>query len=98
VRKICPYCKEEIIKDGKKSCRGKGCERCNFTGYLGRTAIGEILIVTEKVAQMIIDSAPLYEIKKQAQQEGMTTLLEDAMEKVKKGITTIEEVERVVGI
>jgi len=98
VRKICPYCKEEIIKDGKKSYRGKGCERCNFTGYLGRTAIGEILVVTEKIAQMIIDSAPLYEIKKQAQQEGMTTLLEDAMEKVKTGTTTIEEVERVVGI
>lgn len=47
---------------------------------------------------MIIDNAPLYEIKKQAQQEGMTTLLEDAMEKVKTGTTTIEEVERVVGI
>lgn len=98
VRKICPYCKEEIIKDGKKSYRGKGCERCNFTGYLGRIVIGEILIVTEKIAQMIIDNTPLYEIKKQAQQEGMTTLLEDAMEKVKTGITTTEEVERVVGI
>ncbi|TCK06481.1 type II secretion system ATPase GspE [Phorcysia thermohydrogeniphila] len=107
VRKVCPYCKEEYtptfeelrelgIENFKGSFyRGKGCENCMGTGYLGRTAIYEILLVDSAVRRAILDNRDSDEIKKLAVDRGMKTLRVDGAEKVKMGITTPEEVLRV---
>jgi len=78
-----------------KSCKGKGCKKCDSTGYYGRIAILETLAVDDKVREMIIDNVSIDEIRNYAVSKGMKTLREDAMEKHKQGITTMEEVVRV---
>ncbi|MBU0759116.1 MAG: GspE/PulE family protein [Candidatus Omnitrophica bacterium] len=80
-----------------KACKGKGekCPKCSGTGYYGRRAILEVLSVDDKIREMIIERAPLEEIKNYAISKGMKTLREDAMEKYKEGVTTMEEVLRV---
>ncbi len=83
--------KEEI-----KLYRGEGCTICNFTGYSGRVGIFEVLFVTEKIRQLIIQKQDSATIRKAAMSEGMTTLLEDGLSKVSKGVTTLEEVLRVI--
>ena len=76
--------------------RGKGCERCNNTGYYGRVGIFEVLQVTEKIVRLILERAPAGEIEKQAAEEGMITMLQDGYLRVIEGVSTIEEVVRVV--
>ena len=78
-----------------KSCKGKGCNKCNSTGYLGRIAILEALAVDDKIREMIIESASVDDIRNYAVSKGMKTLREDGMEKYKNGVTTMEEVARV---
>ncbi len=73
---------------------GKGCEKCNQTGYTGRIGIYEVIIVDNAVRDAILKKLPASEIKKVAVTQGMTTMLEDGLEKAKAGITTIEEVLR----
>ncbi|MEE8359308.1 MAG: ATPase, T2SS/T4P/T4SS family, partial [Candidatus Omnitrophota bacterium] len=75
--------------------KGKGCATCNFTGFLGRTAIYEILMVSEKIKEMIINKKPSSQIKKIAISEGMHTLRQDGWQKVIDGVTTPEEVMQV---
>lgn len=110
VRTICPNCKESFkptakmlskigIKPaqlkGGKLYQGKGCDECINTGYRGRTGIYELLPVTEKVRKAILTHAEANLLKGIAIDEGMTTLLEDGIQKAIKGSTTIEEVLRV---
>jgi general secretion pathway protein E len=110
VRTICPNCKESFkptakmlskigIKPtqlkGGKLYQGKGCDECINTGYRGRTGIYELLPVTEKVRKAILTHAEANLLKEIAIDEGMTTLLEDGIQKAIKGSTTIEEVLRV---
>jgi len=76
--------------------RGRGCEVCRFTGFKGRVGIFELMSVNEEIADMIVRRAPLSEIKDAARANGMKTLQEDAFRKVLDGITTVEEVMRVV--
>ncbi len=100
VRVICPGCREKTpVKDPKvkvkQSYHGKGCESCGFTGYSGRTAIFEILLVDDDVKQLITQKAQANEIKKKAVEKGMKTLWDDGLDKVEKGITTLEEIMRV---
>lgn len=110
VRKICPKCsaatpvKKEIldqIKGVHISARdivfqeGKGCEECRFTGYLGRTAILEIMPVTEQVREMVLSHASSQQIRQKAVSQGMRTLRDDGILKATKGITTLTEVLRV---
>ena len=83
VRLICP------------GCAGKGCQACRQTGYKGRTAIFEFLPVGDDLRQLIIQRASSGEITKLARSKGMRTLREDGMEKVRQGLTTLEEVMRV---
>lgn len=113
VRLICPKCKTEVEHDkfeywkkrleGKiktppqKLLVGKGCEACNFTGYLGRTALYEILIIDEEIRKRILNKATVEEIKNTAIHQGMSTLWDDGCEKVADGLTTYEEVIRVIG-
>ncbi|MCK4540173.1 Flp pilus assembly complex ATPase component TadA [Candidatus Parcubacteria bacterium] len=93
--------KEKIIIDSKKGLksllfyRGKGCKRCNNSGYKGRIGIYEILENTEETSGLILKNANTREINKQAVKEGMLTMVEDGFIKAKNGITTIEEIMRV---
>ncbi len=104
VRTICPKCKDKIeipTEVSKKFglngivYKGKGCSFCKGSGYFGRTAIYEILIVDEEIRKAILSSADSETIKKIAKNQGMKTLIENGIEKVKEGITTLEEVMRV---
>ena len=72
--------------------KGNGCGTCNFTGFLGRTAIYEILMVSEKIKDMIINKKPSGQIKRIAVSEGMRTLRQDGWQKVIDGATTPEEI------
>jgi type II secretion system protein E len=78
-----------------KLYEGKGCESCRFTGYLGRTAIYEILVLTEPVREMILSHASSQQIKQKAISQGMRTLRQDGLQKVLLGLTTLTEVVRV---
>lgn len=75
--------------------RGKGCPKCMHTGYKGRVALFELLNVDDKLRKLIIDKAPQGEIKLNARSSGMVSLMADGIEKVRQGLTTIEEVLRV---
>jgi len=75
--------------------KGKGCEECNNTGYLGRVGIFEVIAVSEKIGRFVLERAPAVDIEKQAIAEGMITLKQDGYLKVLAGITTMEEVLRV---
>jgi hypothetical protein len=68
-----------------------GCERCDYSGYKGRTGIHELLRTTEELRAMIGRNAPAEQLKAAARRSGMRTLFEDAMEKVKAGVTSIKE-------
>ncbi len=106
VRVICKGCKEkytpsaEILKDlGIKETasfyRGKGCEACKNTGYMGRIGIFEFLRMSEEVKRLVVGKASSDEVKRRAIQEGIRTLRDDGLDKVKRGMTTIEEILRV---
>lgn len=73
----------------------KGCSRCNFSGYVGRTGIFEFLIINEEIAELILNRATASQIKQKAMEYGMTTLRQSGWEKAKRGMTTPEEVLRV---
>ena len=76
--------------------RGRGCEQCRHTGYKGRQGLYELMIVNEEIQDLTVRRVPLSEIKNAALANGMKTLKMDGFEKVRAGLTTIEEVMRVV--
>jgi len=76
--------------------RGRGCEQCRHTGYRGRNGIFEMLLVNEEVADLTVKRAPLSEIRAAALAGGMKTLKMDGFQKVLEGLTTVEEVMRVL--
>jgi len=81
-----------VLLKKTKLYRGTGCALCNYTGYKGRIAVHEILMISKKIQVMILRREPTEKIKKQAKQDGMKTLFENALSLVRDGITTIEEV------
>ena len=109
VRLICNDCKAETKPDkhilaefgiendidNQKVYKGKGCESCKFTGYKGRTAIYEFLVMKDEIRDMVLKHSSSDQIKNKALKFGMHTLRMDGWEKVKKGLTTFEEVIRV---
>ncbi len=110
VRLLCENCKKAYCADKEtlkllglekelKNChqiyRPVGCPQCSSTGYLGRTAIFEFLPMTTTVSQLIITKRSSEEINQAARSEGMKSLKEHGLEKVKEGITSLEEVIRV---
>lgn len=105
VRRICPECKEqytatkdmraEIDDDMWVIWKGKGCDYCLGTGYRGRIAIFELLIIDDAIRELVMKNATVREIKDKAISFGMRTLRQDGIEKIKKGITTVDEVMRV---
>jgi type IV pilus assembly protein PilB len=74
---------------------GAGCMECGGTGYRGRTAICELLDLTDNIRELILAKRPTSEIKKAARDEGMRFLRESAVEQVMKGITTLREINKV---
>jgi type IV pilus assembly protein PilB len=71
---------------------GAGCVDCNNTGYKGRQGVYEVMSISMAIRELILDRASANEIKRKAVSEGMLTLRRDALEKLKRGVTTAEEV------
>ena len=109
-RKVCSHCREAYQVDedalgvyglrstGKGTMtiyRGKGCEKCTFTGMKGRVALYEVMPVHEALRDMILAGAPSADLRRAAQDHGMKTLRQAGLEKVTEGVTTVEEVLRV---
>ncbi|MGQ9747112.1 MAG: GspE/PulE family protein, partial [Candidatus Caldatribacteriaceae bacterium] len=108
VRKICPACREAFeiegtiaqeLTGGKENrlvlYRGKGCNSCNKTGYRGRVAVSEVLVMDDELRQLVLRNAIEKDIIELARAKGMKTLRENAVYKVLQGITTLEEIYRV---
>ncbi|MFZ1946571.1 MAG: type II secretion system protein GspE, partial [bacterium] len=74
--------------------KGRGCQACNNTGYSGRHGLYEVMPISPSIRRMILDRAPSDQIKRQAVMEGMLTLRQDALLKLRGGVTTVEEVLR----
>ena len=90
----------EILPELKKEARifytGKGCDECTGTGYHGRTGIREVLEVNDEIRQLIMNHANASQIKDAAVKNGMMTMLKDGLQKALQGITTVEEVLRII--
>ncbi|MBI1870001.1 MAG: type II/IV secretion system protein [Chlamydiae bacterium] len=109
VRLICQSCKHKIkatredllrLEMGEEALStdiydGNGCEKCKFTGYKGRTAIYEFLVLDDDIRDLIVKKAPSHKIKAMAMSKGMRTLRQEGWEKIKLGLTSPEEVIRV---
>jgi type IV pilus assembly protein PilB len=113
VRIICEHCKkfvtypDELLLEsgfdldewrGVQFAEGVGCFECGGTGFRGRTAIHELLNLSEPIREMILNKRPGSEIKRQAKEEGMTFLRESAVDKARAGITTLKEINKVTFI
>jgi type IV pilus assembly protein PilB len=109
VRRICSNCKEEIevpaqalakagfsAEDARKGkvFKGKGCEKCTNTGYKGRVGLYEVMELTDELKELVLVGASSLELRKKAVEEGMITLRQSGVRKIKEGVTTIEEVLR----
>jgi type II secretory ATPase GspE/PulE/Tfp pilus assembly ATPase PilB-like protein len=113
VRQICPHCRTPIRYDENylvesgldlkewgnfQFCEGKGCMECSGTGFRGRTAIHELLDLSERIREMILDRRPASEIKRAAKEEGMSFLRESAIDRMRQGVTTLREINKVTFI
>lgn len=108
VKTICTDCKEEYQPteedirnwgDGpmpKILYKGKGCKRCNYTGYRGRTAVHEIITVNSELRKLIMDRASSQIIKQEAAKTGFTDMQQNAKQLIEEGKTTIEEMRKVI--
>jgi type IV pilus assembly protein PilB len=109
IRRVCKNCKVEDDVPSKtlidigftpeqvpevKVFKGKGCGTCNGTGYKGRIGLYEVMEITEGIRDLVMVGATAVEIKRKALEEGMLTLRMSGLEKIKAGVTTIEEVLR----
>jgi len=110
VRRICPHCRrqteispqlleesglEAAAVKGVQFHEGSGCLECNGTGFLGRSAISELLDLSDTIRALILEKRPAAEIKRAAKAEGMRFLRESALERVFSGVTTLREVNKV---
>jgi type IV pilus assembly protein PilB len=109
-RRLCPDCKAEyrakkdtLIEAGFSPdnlpdviYRPVGCKKCGQTGYRGRLGVHEVMLMTEEIRRLCVDDATVEEIKKVAVAQGMLTLRQDGLEKVRSGATSIEEICRVI--
>jgi type IV pilus assembly protein PilB len=113
IRVVCVHCKKtvryspEVLRasgldpvewGSVQFVEGAGCLECSGTGYRGRSAISELLDLSDHIREMIIDRRPTSEIKRAAGEEGMTFLRDSALAKVREGITTLKEINKVTFI
>jgi type II secretory ATPase GspE/PulE/Tfp pilus assembly ATPase PilB-like protein len=106
VRLICRYCKQEAQPNidlarrlnvpDVKFYAGTGCKNCEGTGYRGRAVISEVMLLSSRTQKAIMESADAGVIRSISREEGMETMLEDGVHKAVAGVTTLEEVARVV--
>ena len=109
IRKICPYCKieenipasviepyKQYLPDDTVFYKGEGCRECNGAGYMGREMISEVLPISEELSSMIAKSASKDDMIEQAMKEGFEPMFSNGMKKVVSGVSTIEEILRVV--
>ncbi len=94
--KVAPDFPFENGEESVKLYKAAGCLSCNNTGYRGRIGVYEFLRITDNMQKLILDEAPTNDIRKLAIQEGMTTLRMDGLNKVKQGLSTLEEMLRVI--
>lgn len=109
IRRVCKDCKREhptppealmevgfTAEDAKtlKTFKGKGCSTCNNTGYKGRIGLYEVMEVNDEIRELILIGASSLELRKKAIEDGMITLRESGLQKVRNGLTTLEEVVR----
>jgi type IV pilus assembly protein PilB len=109
IRRVCKDCKKEhqtpaeaMIEVGftpdearnLKTYKGRGCQSCNGTGYKGRVGLYEVMEVTDEIRELILIGASALELRKRAIEDGMITLRESGLHKIRAGITTLEEVVR----
>jgi type IV pilus assembly protein PilB len=110
VRVLCPVCKhpaeipEALLRESgldpdiyhdQVFYDAGGCQDCGETGFLGRTAVAELLDMSDRIRQLILERRPAVEIKQAAREEGMTVLRDSALEKVFAGVTTLREINKV---
>src|ERR671915_204283 len=110
IRMLCPYCKRhyrpadtELTESGLKPDHYRdrpfymnvGCDACNHTGYRGRTAIHELLDLSDNIREMIVERRPGSEVRRAAEAEGLTSLRESALKKIFTGVSTLHEINRV---
>jgi type IV pilus assembly protein PilB len=110
VRKVCQSCRSEVevteqlleesgidraAVEGWTFWEGAGCIECNGTGYHGRLAVSELLDLSDHIRELILDKRPASEIKRAAREEGMAFLRESALQKVREGVTTLREINKV---
>ena len=113
VRTVCEYCVHTVTYDdetlrvsgmdpaewrGFEFREGAGCMECGGTGYPGRTAIHELLDLTDPIRELILAKKPTSEVRKLAQKEGMSFLRESALDRVRRGLTTLKEINKVTFI
>ena len=109
IRRICKDCKKEhptpveaLVEIGftpeeagkVKTYKGKGCPTCNDTGYKGRIGLYEVMEITDEIRELILIGASSLELRKKAMEDGMITLRGSGLQKIRNGVTTIEEVLR----
>jgi len=108
VRRVCPYCARtvtapmveqiayhaEIGEERTEFLYGAGCKACVYSGYLGRTGIFEMLIMSDEIRQLLVKGASADQIKAQAIKDGKGSMARDGMQKARAGITTPFEVLR----
>src|ERR1700758_3207180 len=113
VRQVCEFCvkdvhysEHDLLASGMNPAEwrgfafreGTGCIECGGTGYRGRTAIHELLDLTDPIRELILEKKPTSEIRKLAQREGMSFLRESALDRVRRGLTTLKEINKVTFI
>lgn len=110
IRTLCNECKESYepteydlrmldvpsLPSEARLHRAKGCPKCNYLGYSGMTVVSELLVITDEIRPLILKKADASTVKKEAMKGGMKTLRQDALEKVIRGITSVEEVVRAI--
>jgi type IV pilus assembly protein PilB len=109
VRRICAHCKQPqptpapaLVQAGFASddaphvvpMKGTGCEKCNKTGYKGRVGLYEVMEITDELRELVLVGASALELRRKAIEDGMITLRQSGLRKVKEGVTTMEEVAR----
>jgi type IV pilus assembly protein PilB len=109
VRRVCQNCKEEVETPiqallsigfaeseahSLKLVKGRGCEKCGNTGYRGRIGLFEVMDITDDMRELILSGATAVELRRKAIEEGMITLRQSGLQKIREGLTTIDEVVR----
>ncbi len=109
IRKVCQSCKEEIETPiqallsvgfpeseahSLKLAKGRGCDKCSNSGYKGRLGLFEVMDITEDMRELILSGATAVELRRKAVEEGMITLRQSGLQKIREGLTTIDEVVR----